>query len=478
MSSYRSSLGRWWAFAASSTASGCRPNSCAELLELLRASARAGRARGSRRRLAGRRRRPARTPAGPGGRRPRTAPSRRRRRGTVQAAATSPRGSRGGRRAGGPGTTARRGRDRARGVRVSGVRLSGVRGMVHLGSSRSGRGPPAPRSAGGVGDAGRGRRALTGGTVARHDLTLLASAGPRLRCHRDDRAPPGRVTPRLETRTPCTGVRCSRSWGWRERGAVSRRGGAGRGTTCARRTPRRRRWRRRWRRQRRGDTRSARVGPGAGPRRRPDVQTTAPREQFDRARARRLDAAGVRATSSSSAPSSSGTPTRAARPGTPATRSRTDSQDHVSAAVVAATPSGTRWRAARTPSSGSPAGVRAGTGLPGARSRARPCSRRSRRGTGRPLVGRSRRSRRDRGRRLGGGGAAPQRGVAGRRRRRPPRRHRPLVVHRRVDGQLVTRRSAELRALPDVLRAWRDQGWTFARLSDLIPVDSPADRPT
>jgi peptidoglycan/xylan/chitin deacetylase (PgdA/CDA1 family) len=39
-----------------------------------------------------------------------------------------------------------------------------------------------------------------------------------------------------------------------------------------------------------------------------------------------------------------------------------------------------------------------------------------------------------------------------------------------VDDQLVTRRSAELRALPDVLRAWRDQGWTFARLSDLIRI--------
>ncbi len=48
----------------------------------------------------------------------------------------------------------------------------------------------------------------------------------------------------------------------------------------------------------------------------------------------------------------------------------------------------------------------------------------------------------------------------------------------RVDGQLVTRRSAELRALPDVLRAWRDQGWAFARLSDLIPVDLSTDRPT
>jgi peptidoglycan/xylan/chitin deacetylase (PgdA/CDA1 family) len=43
-----------------------------------------------------------------------------------------------------------------------------------------------------------------------------------------------------------------------------------------------------------------------------------------------------------------------------------------------------------------------------------------------------------------------------------------------VDGQLVTRRSAELRALPDVLRAWRDQGWTFARLSDLIAVEGVA----
>jgi peptidoglycan-N-acetylglucosamine deacetylase len=38
-----------------------------------------------------------------------------------------------------------------------------------------------------------------------------------------------------------------------------------------------------------------------------------------------------------------------------------------------------------------------------------------------------------------------------------------------VDGQLVTRRRAELTALPDVLRAWIDQGWTFSRLSDLIP---------
>ena len=37
------------------------------------------------------------------------------------------------------------------------------------------------------------------------------------------------------------------------------------------------------------------------------------------------------------------------------------------------------------------------------------------------------------------------------------------------DGQLVTRRRAELAALPDVLRAWVDQGWTLSRLSDLIP---------
>jgi peptidoglycan-N-acetylglucosamine deacetylase len=38
-----------------------------------------------------------------------------------------------------------------------------------------------------------------------------------------------------------------------------------------------------------------------------------------------------------------------------------------------------------------------------------------------------------------------------------------------VDDQLVTRRRAELTALPDVIRAWREQGYGFARLSDLIP---------
>jgi peptidoglycan/xylan/chitin deacetylase (PgdA/CDA1 family) len=41
-----------------------------------------------------------------------------------------------------------------------------------------------------------------------------------------------------------------------------------------------------------------------------------------------------------------------------------------------------------------------------------------------------------------------------------------------VDDQLLTRRRAELRALPDVLAAWRDQGYAFARLSDLIPLQS------
>lgn len=38
-----------------------------------------------------------------------------------------------------------------------------------------------------------------------------------------------------------------------------------------------------------------------------------------------------------------------------------------------------------------------------------------------------------------------------------------------VDEQLVRRRRAELTVLPEVIEAWREQGYTFARLSDLIP---------
>ena len=38
-----------------------------------------------------------------------------------------------------------------------------------------------------------------------------------------------------------------------------------------------------------------------------------------------------------------------------------------------------------------------------------------------------------------------------------------------VDGDLMTRRRAELTALPDVLPRWQADGWTFATLSGLIP---------
>jgi peptidoglycan-N-acetylglucosamine deacetylase len=41
------------------------------------------------------------------------------------------------------------------------------------------------------------------------------------------------------------------------------------------------------------------------------------------------------------------------------------------------------------------------------------------------------------------------------------------------DGELVTRRRAELDALPQVLPRWKQQGWTFETLSALIP---PAGR--
>ncbi|MGZ4624736.1 MAG: polysaccharide deacetylase family protein [Kineosporiaceae bacterium] len=39
-----------------------------------------------------------------------------------------------------------------------------------------------------------------------------------------------------------------------------------------------------------------------------------------------------------------------------------------------------------------------------------------------------------------------------------------------VDSRLVRRRRAELTVLPDVIESWLEQGYAFARLSDLIPV--------
>jgi peptidoglycan/xylan/chitin deacetylase (PgdA/CDA1 family) len=43
------------------------------------------------------------------------------------------------------------------------------------------------------------------------------------------------------------------------------------------------------------------------------------------------------------------------------------------------------------------------------------------------------------------------------------------------DPQLITRRRAEITVLPRLLSAWRDAGWTFETLSDLIPPDDPTE---
>jgi peptidoglycan/xylan/chitin deacetylase (PgdA/CDA1 family) len=46
------------------------------------------------------------------------------------------------------------------------------------------------------------------------------------------------------------------------------------------------------------------------------------------------------------------------------------------------------------------------------------------------------------------------------------------------DDQLIRRRTAEITALPQVLAGWKDSGYTFSTLSELVPAPGPGPAPS